>query len=47
MPIPHVNPTCQSHMPISDLFKGNHVGEVTRPRMIEGNTVYEQWFKND
>jgi len=34
-------------MPISDLFKGNHVGEVTRPRMIEGNPVYEQWFKNN
>ena len=44
MPIPHVNPTCQTHM---DLFKGNHVGEVTRPRMIEGNAVDEQLFKNN
>ena len=45
MPIPHVNPTCRSHMPISDLFKGNHVGEVIRPRMIEGNAVYKQCLK--
>ena len=41
MPIPHAS-TCHS-----DLFKGNHVGEVIRPRMIEGNAVDEQLFKNN